>query len=755
VIRYLSFILLAAGVWTAFAQGSLALVDPPQLVVDDHGIAVAAITLKNTGAKPVPLQLNLSDFQHKPASGKPYPLGATYSFAPLTDSDKADLDGNRVTQVLHLRLSVARLWDAGQSTAILKNGEQDIPMEGGARQSVLTAVRIPSSYGVQLEGAGDTTPEIVFSRGGKTLVRVINNDAMNYRFQWQLRVGSLLRTSNNPYLGLPSHGSAYLDLTDAAPPISLLEGGTMKDQLAAGELVFQPILDADVGLPPIAPKIIPVNLRLQYWGGALQQVSSAFWVFLLLTLGGMTSIWVHCGMPNTASALAMIRSVAELKTKLDGFGSEVASHARVMLAGRLTEILRDLRSTWWIFPSFAVTLDATNKELQMVTEWVNVAYDVSMVLSGAREKSQKGIPPTVLQWIREKGNCAVSHFESGFTTADELKHMHDELEQAQQYLTAGSQGGSLPDLEREIQEREARLGPFLDSIKGNFPHQFDGLCDQVRAQIGKPAGPVSYLDRDTLSLKVDLLRQVGDLLKRARPAAAEPGSASPSAPDDEPSLLDINLPRVLAYIRTDAPETLRLARLFVTEMRQGVYETDLLAEIKATPPRIAVLQDPLDCDSGAPVHFSVQFHRPLLNESAAVDEWTCSWDFGDRTIGETGWEVYHWFRNSGPHQISVSIVNLNGESVLGKPLTLDVDVGLRSRRLPWYQRLLKAGRPHAETLLEASRLAMVLTLAVFGLVGSAQHQAQSLTLLQAAGAVFTLGFGADTLKNLITQRGAN
>jgi len=756
VIRYLAVVLLAAGVGTAIAQGSLVLIDPPLLNVDDHGLATAAVTLKNTGAQPAVLRLNLSDFVHKPASGKAYPLGANYTFTPLTDSDKSDFNNGLVTKSLHLKLSVSRLWDAGQSTAILKNGEEDVPIESGARQSVLTAVRIPVSYGVQIEGEGGATPEIVFSRGGRTLVRVINNDAMNYRFHWQLRVGSLLRTSSNPYFDLPSHGSAYLDLTDAAPPIPLLEGGTIKDQLSAGELVFQPLLDADVGLPPIAPKILPVNLRLQFWGGALQQASTLFWIFLLLTLGGMTSIWVHCGMPNTTRALAMTRSVAELQAKLDGIGSDIASHARVMLAGRLVEIERDLGSTWWIFPSFAATLDASDKEFQMVTEWVNVAYDVSMVLRGAREKTQNGIPPTVLAWIREKCNCALSHFESGFTTPDELKHMRDDLQKAQQYLAAGSQGGLLPDLEREIQEREARLAPLLDSIKGIFPDRFDGLCDQVRSQIGKPAGPASYLDRDTLSLKVGLVCQVGDLLKRAGTAAAPPESASLAATDDdEPSLIEINLPRALEYIRTDAPETLRLARLFVTEMREGVYETDLLAEIKASPPRITVLQDPLECDCGAPVHFSVQFHRPMLNESAAVDEWTCVWDFGDRTMRETGWEVYHWFRNSAPHQISVSIVNLDGESVLGQPLTLEVDVGQKTRRLAWYRRLLKMGRPHAETMLEASRLAMVLTLAVFGLVGSAQHQAQSLTLLQAAGAVFALGFGADTLKNLITQRGAN
>jgi hypothetical protein len=754
VIRYLPVIVLATGVGAAFAQGSLVLLDPPLLNVDDHGVASAAITLKNTGGRPVALRLNLSDFQHKLPSGKLYPLGASYSFTPLAESDKIDFNSGQVTQSLHLKLSVARLWDAGQSTAVLKNGEDDIPTESGAQRSALTAIRIPVSYSVQIEGAGDATPEIVFSRGGKTLVRVLNNDAMNYRFQWQLRVGSLLRTSSNPYLDLPSHGSAYLDLTDAAPPISLVEGGTIKDQLSPGELVFQPILDADVGLPPIAPKILPLNLRLQFWSGGLQQAVNVFWVFLLLTLGGMTSIWVHCGMPNTTRALAMTRSVAELTAKLEGIGPDIASHSRVMLAGRLAGIEADLRSTWWIFPSFAATLDASDKELQMITEWVNVAYDVSMVLRGAREKAQDGIPPTVLVWIREKCNCALSHFESGFTTPDELNHMHDDLAAAQQYLTAGSQGGALPDLEREIQEREARLAPLLDSIQGVFPNRFDALCAQVRSQIGKPAGPAAYLDRDTLSLKVELLRQVVDLLKRAGQGAASE-SASTAAPDNEPSLLGINLPRALDYIRTDAPETLRLARLFVTEMRQGIYETDLLAEVKASPPKIAVLQDPLECDCGTPVHFSVQFHRPLLNDSAAVSEWTCAWDFGDRTVRETGWEVYHWFRTTGAHQITVSIINLEGDSVSGQPLTLDVDVGVRTRRVPWYRRLLKIGIPHAETMLEASRLAMVLTLAVIGLVGSAQHQAQSLTLLQAAGAVFALGFGADTLKNLIIQRGGS
>jgi len=577
-----------------FAQGSLVLAEPPLLNVDEHGVATGAITLKNTGARPAPLNLELSDFQHTPSFGKPYALGASYSFAPLTDADKADFNGGQVTHNLHLKLTVARLWDAGQSTAVLKNGERDVPTEGGAKQSVLVAVRVPTSYGVQLEGAGDATPEIVFSRAGRTLVRINNNDAANYRFQWELRVGNLLEKPKNPYLDLSGHGSAYLDMTDAAPPISLLDGGTIKDELTTGELVLQPILDTDVGLPPIPPKIIPVSLRLEFWSPGLQQAWSVFWIFVLLTLGGMTSIWVHCGMPNTGRALAMERSVADLTAKLEGIGPDIPSHPRVMLAERLAGFKTNLGSTWWIFPSFAATLDSCDTDLKMVTEWVNVAYDVSMALRSAREKAQDGIPPTVLRWIGERCACALSHFESGFTTADELKHMRDDVAAAQQYLTAGSEGGAIAGLERAIQERETRLAPLLDAIKATFPKRFGSLCDQVRSQIGVAVTPASYLDRDTLSLKADLLSQAGDLVRRA--------GLSAEAPADKTSPLPLqNLARVLDYISTDAPETLRLARLVVSEMRQDIYERDLMAEIAADPPKVEVLHDPLECASGMPV----------------------------------------------------------------------------------------------------------------------------------------------------------
>jgi hypothetical protein len=56
-----------------------------------------------------------------------------------------------------------------------------------------------------------------------------------------------------------------------------------------------------------------------------------------------------------------------------------------------------------------------------------------------------------------------------------------------------------------------------------------------------------------------------------------------------------------------------------------------------------------------------------------------------------------------------------------------------------------------ETRLEFIRLVIVLTLVLIGLMATARQQAQNLSFPEAVDAVVALGFGVDTIKNLIVQ----
>jgi hypothetical protein len=60
-----------------------------------------------------------------------------------------------------------------------------------------------------------------------------------------------------------------------------------------------------------------------------------------------------------------------------------------------------------------------------------------------------------------------------------------------------------------------------------------------------------------------------------------------------------------------------------------------------------------------------------------------------------------------------------------------------------------------ETRLELVRLMIVLALALLGLMTTARQQVQNLSFLEAVGVVIALGFGADTIKNLIVQRSSS
>jgi hypothetical protein len=193
-----------------------------------------------------------------------------------------------------------------------------------------------------------------------------------------------------------------------------------------------------------------------------------------------------------------------------------------------------------------------------------------------------------------------------------------------------------------------------------------------------------------------------------------------------------------------------LAQLFLDEMRQDIYAGGVLEdELRKQPPALTIRIEPAKVMAGQSVQMALRFNRDILNESVARQEWKCTWDFSDGPATEAGWEVHHGFSKAGDFPLKVSITGVDGTPLTSTPLTRGLSViaeaGAQKKGVAraWME---------PETKLEASRLALVLALAVVGLMATARQQAQSLSFLEAVGAVIALGFAADTLKNLVTQR---
>jgi hypothetical protein len=260
------------------------------------------------------------------------------------------------------------------------------------------------------------------------------------------------------------------------------------------------------------------------------------------------------------------------------------------------------------------------------------------------------------------------------------------------------------DLDTALTDRETRLKPHLADLAIDPTYaQCTGLVTQLMGLIDNhtlPA-PANYCDRDVLSFKVDLLWTFDQRKKQLC------GDAKAEAL----KRLDACLPKLLAYLVADTHESLRMARLIVDEMRQDIYEEALLSEVTQASPEqgittMAITTEPATVQTRSPVRLVVRFQRQILNEAMARQAWTCTWDFGDDTPPEDGWEVFHSYEAPGRRQVEVRIQDLDGKPVSLASVRHEVTVEDGSQALSAHTfRTTRVGNaagarpPSAQTLL--------------------------------------------------------
>ena len=191
------------------------------------------------------------------------------------------------------------------------------------------------------------------------------------------------------------------------------------------------------------------------------------------------------------------------------------------------------------------------------------------------------------------------------------------------------------------------------------------------------------------------------------------------------------------------------ARRLVREIGEEIYSDDLKKALTANPPEAGISVDPDIAFERAPLTFCVEFYDQFINDAAARQDWTCEWDFGDK-LRAKGWTVSHYFvlTKASPadgFDVKATVRDADGKlvEVDGKPVTIERKV----RVLPSRQ----GARFESRVWAEAAKLAAALLIAIFGLVAGAQEQLLKLDILPGLVAVFLVGFGADTMKNLLTK----
>lgn len=747
-IQWLASVMVFAGCGlTSHAQIKVIDRNPYAIPVDKNGAASLPFTVQNQSAAAAPLRLSITDFVHQENGKSTYPLYSLPVLAPATDADKQKINSHQLAakDTVDLKLTVTQLWEAGESMAELKNNNLTI--------DTLRAVRVPASYNVQLDASNAS---VLLAPDSEPLVTIVNNDPMNYRFSWELVTRGKTPGGPAPVVTVPANGSAAINLSRGSPAMSWVAAGTLKDDVVDSTLVLHPLMEAQDGVAPPAPKLLPIKLRLRFFSAVFQEFWEFVWTLLLLLLGALASLAARYFIPNAVGALKLRRQLRQMDAKRSGMADGVASKWRVLLAYNIETCGEGLHDFPWSFPAFATRLAELQSQADMYGQWVEVAYAVGEVLDQVSPLLQNGrMPPSMLELVEQKCQEALQPIESGMTNADELQGMKTALKTAQDLITAVRTSAPIPALDAIIQEREKRLqaAGVMGSLNTGFP-QFAGLLTQVTANLGATLSPAVYVDRDMLSRKAELLLEYRELLVRfgAGVMAAQVGGA-PAPLTQALTRLQAGFPRLENYIAPDSDQSLQKARLFLTEMRQDFYTTALTAAVNSAQPALGIHADRSPIETGVPVHFSLRFLRDELNDIAALREWTCHWNFDDGSDEEKGWDAHHRFKSAGNPTVSVTLVDLGGTVVAtAQPIrqTYTVTAPAVVKR-DW----LRLPRLTPEAKIEAAHLLIVLAVALFGVFATARTKIETLGTFSAAAALVGLGFGADTLKNLITQKASD
>jgi hypothetical protein len=221
--------------------------------------------------------------------------------------------------------------------------------------------------------------------------------------------------------------------------------------------------------------------------------------------------------------------------------------------------------------------------------------------------------------------------------------------------------------------------------------------------------------------------------------------------------LSDNEPALRGYLQLDSLAALRSAHLLMREMKEDIYPVRIEEALRGVPMDASISMDPRIAFERSPLTFCVCFASQALNDSAASEEWTCDWNFGDG-LTECGRNVSHYFtlpttrrlvRRSVPHtfEVQATLRDPTGRAVLdaaGAPLVVRRSVSVSPTRV--------GDLIGQRSIIEALKLAAALLVAVFALVSGAKEQLLKLDLLPGLVAVFVIGFTADTVKNLLTQK---
>jgi hypothetical protein len=682
--------------------------------------------------------------------------------------------------VLILKVDVSNVTEAGESTADIFQGDK--------RLGVLTAVNDRPPLGVKPSGGLPDKPELSLERGVKSSLIVKNDDAVTYPVSWSLLVKGMTLEGKSPVFLAPN------DLTpiEIDPPGTWFEhwmDGFFKPEDQDGILTLSltpgaahevpretqhiaaisaaPATGADRSWPS---KSIATKIHLNYWSSSVKQVVGNIIILLVLVAGGIASLLVNAYLPNRLRSAAAEEKLDSLGRRTGGISTKVDSRLRVLIRVERLRLRTVLKSRGYFSPDFSDAFSQLNDGLAALTSRIEAAEQLDTERHRFDSLRVK-LPPTLLSLLNDSLQEAADLLRKVRPSQPEIDLAKTRIAKASDLI---SRAGDMVNREAQDDEFAKQIIKRLEQLKASLktyestviyrvfhdhsPGPFFRLTETYADAAAISPRDYAAIDTDLVKLAVilDYIR-----LHQARSEDLQKKLQETGGAQEE----------ILKLLVPMSWECIRSTQLLVRQVQCGLFEKDLRDVL---PQGVSIDIDRQVVRADEPIEFSVRFHHPVFDRTAAREEWSYSWDFGDG-LEERGWSAWHYYPLTKPkkvHRVWAALRRWVGLKS-GKERRKPIDGEPRNVFVHFQDRLgnpisdktgqqIKIPRPlevkpqnsdflGQRTKVEVARLSIGLLVAIVALAAGAKEQLLKLEVLPGLLAVFVIGFAADTIKNLVTQ----
>lgn len=724
-----------------------------QPVILRDGAGTATFSITNAGTTSVPLALRVSAFTDDTSQAPVAPPKVTFAWdtgapLPATIGPGATLRiESTVTGLSRATLASAPLFNGAVLLGRLQTVQVDAPLDitiGGS------AAADPAS-----DPPGDSSAgTLVLANGQDATYTLTNNDDQSYPIDWAFQIGG--RTLQSGELQLAPHGRSQIEMTPTSDLYSWRDD--LRPSTRTGTLLL-----ALHGPPTVPRDLLPQRtLRVSLLMRKLSPASTSLWlhitVALILLLGGLLSLIGNSVLPNIFRKISVRRQLHPLADRVGSVSTRVDPYLRTLLRMERKRIDLLLRRSWAISPGVGEQFESLTTAIDRLRKRLKITERLDE-LRRRLEQDATVSPPSAIDDIDGKLRMAENQLRSFSLTDEDINVAGRFLDAAEGSLAMLGDSAALAQMTAaNFSELKVRQKLLAFSYYNDLYTALPGLFEMLNQPFEEPRNITRHM-LFAIDYGIASLNLAFDFaILRVSASAAVPSGDAGTGPGSRQSPRERLVARqaeLIHLLGTLSWPALRELRALVQEMRENIYESDVLEEIAAVG-QAEIVFEPRAMKAYTPAVFHIRFRDARFNDAAATRRLSWIWDFPGHPM-EQGWKICHFFRgNEGNREDGKDLtVSVRVESP--KPAEVPASAGKLAPRLLRNTLSTRFELQHAEgasysgAFAETVRFLIAFGVALAALFSGALQQLNRLDLIPAMVAVLALGFGADTIKNLLVQ----